>query len=92
MKPFLDSTDCVDDGAELVRRMERDGYLFVRNLLPAHPLTSLRRRFLELARDGGWVATEAPLEEAEEFLDRMREEGRACLVHCFEGMNRSAAS
>jgi len=64
MKPFLDSTDCVDDGAELVRRMERDGYLFVRNLLPAHPLTSLRLRFLELARDGGWVATEAPLEEA----------------------------
>ena len=36
--PFLDSTAVADDGPELRRRMQRDGYLFVRGLLP--PMTS----------------------------------------------------
>ena len=58
MKPFLDSSGVIDDGPELARRMKRDGYLFVRGLLPAEPVESLRRQFLEIAAANGWVNTE----------------------------------
>ena len=64
MQPYLDSTAVVDDGAELARRMDRDGYLFVRGLLPAEILEDLRLKFLGVVRNAGWVETDAPLEEA----------------------------
>ena len=64
MKPFLDSTDAVDDGPELARRMDRNGYLFVRGLLPADLLESVRRRFLGFARDAGWLVEGTDLAEA----------------------------
>jgi hypothetical protein len=64
MQPFLDSTDVLDSGPELLRRMERDGYLFIRGLLPTDTLESLRMQFLEIAREGGWVKTDAPLGDA----------------------------
>lgn len=64
MKPFLDSSGVIGDGPELARRMKRDGYLFVRGLLPAEPVESLRRQFLEIAAANGWVDTKsAPMEE-----------------------------
>ncbi|NDC64937.1 MAG: phytanoyl-CoA dioxygenase, partial [Planctomycetia bacterium] len=34
MRPFLDSTEYLDDASELKRRLERDGYIFLRGLLP----------------------------------------------------------
>ena len=34
MQPFVDSTDLIMDGAALAQRMDRDGYLFIRDLLP----------------------------------------------------------
>jgi hypothetical protein len=64
LNPFIDSTEVQEDGAELNRRMARHGYLFVRGLLPAELLESLRLQLLELAAAGGWVSTESPLEEA----------------------------
>jgi hypothetical protein len=64
MIPFQDSTDVVEDGAELSSRMETNGYLYVQNLLPAELLEELRLKFLKLARDGGWVKTDAPLDDA----------------------------
>jgi hypothetical protein len=64
LNPFIDSTEVQEDGAELNRRMARHGYLFVRRLLPAELLESLRLQLLELATAGGWVSTEASLEEA----------------------------
>ena len=64
MDPFLDSTDCVDDGPELGRRMDRDGYLFIRDLLPTEPLAVVRQKFLELAHGDGWIRSDAPLAEA----------------------------
>ena len=63
-QPFLDSTAVADDGPELLRRMQRDGYLFIRGLLPAEILESLRMDFLREARDGGWVRRDTPLEDA----------------------------
>lgn len=64
LNPFIDSTEVQEDGAELNRRMARHGYLFVRGLLPAELLESLRLQLLELAAAGGWVSTESLLEEA----------------------------
>ena len=67
--PFLDSTAAAGDGTELNRRMQRDGYLFVRGLLPPEPLETLRLKFLGIARDAGWVARGEPLAEAVADLD-----------------------
>ncbi len=64
MKPFLDSTDVIDDGPALKKRMDRDGYLYIRQLLPVEMLENLRRQILEIARDGGWIEKDSPLEDA----------------------------
>ncbi len=64
MQPYNDSTAYIDDGAELARRMERDGYLFIRGLLPTDVVEDLRLKFLAIARDSGWVQQGTPLEEA----------------------------
>ena len=64
MQPFLDSTDVVNDALELRERAERDGYLFIRGLIPIEVLESLRIQFLEIARNAGWVKKDAPLEDA----------------------------
>ena len=44
--------------------MVRDGYLFVRQLLPAAALEELRLAFLEVAREAGWVKGDGPLATA----------------------------
>jgi len=64
MQPFLDSTDAVNDGVELSRRMERDGYLFISELLPPAVVEALRMQMLEIARDAGWVQRGTPLADA----------------------------
>ena len=64
MNPFLDSTDFLHEGDELRRRMERDGYLFVRGLLPTAVIEALRKQILEIARSAGWVQTGRPLADA----------------------------
>jgi hypothetical protein len=64
MQPFLDSTDALQDGPELRRRMERDGYLFIRGLVPAPALEALRLQMLAIARQGGWVQEGTPLPDA----------------------------
>jgi hypothetical protein len=62
VRPFLDSTELLMDGAALMSRMERDGYLFIRGLLPRDEVLALRRQFLELADRAGWIRRDQPLE------------------------------
>ena len=69
MQPFLDSTDVVNDEIELRERAERDGYLFIRGLLPTDVLENLRLQCLEIARDAGWVQKDTPLKDAIADLD-----------------------
>ena len=64
VNPYLDSTAVAGDGHELRARMDRHGYLFIRGLLPGDLLEDLRLDFLRIARDGGWLRRDAPLEEA----------------------------
>ncbi len=64
MQPFLDSTDALTDGPELRRRMERDGYLFIKDLVPAPVLEALRLQMLGIAHEDGWIQEGPPLEDA----------------------------
>ncbi|MCY3766517.1 MAG: phytanoyl-CoA dioxygenase family protein [Gemmatimonadetes bacterium] len=63
MKPFNDSTDIAEDGTLLRERMQEEGYLFIRGLLPGESLESLRTAFLGIAREAGWARTDTPPEE-----------------------------
>ena len=60
VRPFLDSTDVVGDAADVRGRFERDGYLFIRGLVPPDVLEDLRRQFIEVLRDAGWITANAP--------------------------------
>ena len=63
MRPFLDSTDISDQPSQLCARLHREGYLFIRGLLPAAALESLRRQMLGIAGDAGWVDRDSPPEQ-----------------------------
>ena len=69
MRPFLDSTAEVENGPELLRRLHRDSYLFVRGLLPEDVLEVLRMQILEIAREAGWIKSGTQLEEGIADLD-----------------------
>lgn len=59
---FLDSTALIDDGHALRERLSRDGYLFVRGLLPRETIHNVRSRLLEKASAGGWLDPAKPVE------------------------------
>ncbi|MGI9332289.1 MAG: hypothetical protein ACR2RL_03950, partial [Gammaproteobacteria bacterium] len=62
MQPFVDSTERLGDGPALRCQLERDGYLFVRGLLPRQAVTEVRRRLLDKAAAGGWLSPSAAVE------------------------------
>ena len=64
MQPFLDSTDVLNDGPELRRRMQRDGYLFLRGLLPTAVVEGLRLQILAIAQEAGWLKAGTLLADA----------------------------
>jgi len=64
MPEFLDTAPVLSDTAEVKRRLDRDGYLFIRGLLGPDVLEPVRLMWLRLARDAGWVDTSAPLADA----------------------------
>lgn len=59
---FLESSDIVADGPALRERLQRDGYLFIRGLLPAARVRTVRSRLLTKAAAGGWLDPASPLE------------------------------
>ena len=69
VQPFLDSTGVVGDTDEARARMDRDGYLFVRGLLPAELLEDLRRQFIGVLRKAGWIMADAPPDDPIANLD-----------------------
>ena len=53
LAPYRDSTDAADDGDELRRRFEEDGYIFVRGMVPEDSVQSAREEvFGKLAEVG----------------------------------------
>src|SRR3954454_19629512 len=64
MQPFVDSTDLIEDGTVLAERMRRDGYLFLRALLPSDALRALQRQIGAIAREAGLLRPDAPVDAA----------------------------
>ena len=64
MQPFVDSTSLIPDGPALADRMRRDGYLFLRGLLPPDAVRSVQRQIGTIARDTGWLRRDTPVEDA----------------------------
>ncbi|MCH9672480.1 MAG: hypothetical protein K0U93_13650, partial [Gammaproteobacteria bacterium] len=60
METFLDSTSLLDDGPALAARLERDGYLFIRGLLPVQAVKEVQARTLQKAYEGGWLDRDQP--------------------------------
>lgn len=59
---FLDSSSHIDNGPELRLRLDRDGYLFLRGLLPRSAIMAVRVRLLAKAAAGGWLDSSTPVE------------------------------
>src|SRR5262245_9401714 len=55
VQPFVESNDILNDPTALLRRLRRDGYLFVRGLLPREDVLDLRRRVLQFCDEEGWL-------------------------------------
>ncbi len=64
MQRFADSTELIQDGAALAARMRRDGYLFLRGLLPRADVAAVQRQIGTIARDAGWLRRDMPVEAA----------------------------
>jgi hypothetical protein len=58
---FLDSTGLLGDGDALRTRLDRDGYLFIRGLLPAQTVLAVRERLLAKAAACGWLDPASPV-------------------------------
>ena len=54
-RPFLDSAGALSDPAELRRRMDRDGYLFVSGLIGQSEIQALRQQTLPIVAEAGWL-------------------------------------
>jgi ectoine hydroxylase-related dioxygenase (phytanoyl-CoA dioxygenase family) len=59
---FRDSTQLLADDHALRARLQRDGYLFLRGLLPARTILAVRERLLTKAAAGGWLAPDSPIQ------------------------------
>lgn len=55
VEDFVDSTDLVDDREALAAALDRDGYLFIRGLLPRNEIDALRAIILETLEREGWL-------------------------------------
>ncbi len=60
----MDSTDLIPDGAALAARMRRDGYLFLRDVVPPDAIRAVQRQVAEIAREDGWLRRDRPIEDA----------------------------
>ena len=56
MQPFRVSNDALADAGELRRRLDDEGYLFIRGLQDPVALANLRLEMLAVMREGGWIA------------------------------------
>lgn len=60
--PFNDSTELLGDPATLRGRLQSDGYLFIRGLLPVGDIAAVRSRLLAKAAAGGWLDPATPVD------------------------------
>jgi ectoine hydroxylase-related dioxygenase (phytanoyl-CoA dioxygenase family) len=86
MPDFQESTDIMGDGPALKQRLDDQGYLFVRGLLPADVILDVRRRLLEKAAAGGWMDTTRAIEDGIADLSAACKDPEAAYMDVFRGM------
>lgn len=64
MQDYVDATHLLEDTAVLHARMDEDGYLFFRDLLPRALIEGIRREMLEILADAEWIDRAAPRDAA----------------------------
>jgi hypothetical protein len=62
--PLEDASASLGDPAALRERVSRDGFLFLRALIPREHVWALRRFILEYARSAGWLHPASPADDA----------------------------
>lgn len=62
-RPLEDSMALIEDAEQVRSRANRDGFLFVRGLLPSDAVSALRRVVLDYARQVGWLQPGFPANE-----------------------------
>ena len=62
-RPLEDSMPLIEDAVQLRRRANRDGFLFLRGLLPSEAVSALRRVVLDYASQVGWLQPGASVDE-----------------------------
>ena len=70
VRPLEDATALLGDLIALQSAIERDGYLFVRGLVPIECVARLRRLALEHAQSMSWLDPAAPIDQAHVRLRR----------------------
>jgi ectoine hydroxylase-related dioxygenase (phytanoyl-CoA dioxygenase family) len=60
---FTNSTPILDDPEALKAQAEEDGYLYFKNLIPKDLIIQIRKQFLEVLDEYGWMDGSRPLEE-----------------------------
>ena len=88
VQPLIESNDILTDPTALQRRLRRDGYLFIRELLPRADVLDLRRRVLQFCDEEGWLrkgsdvmaglTDHAPVAEGEPAWEPVYEKIQAC--------------
>ena len=86
MQDFLDSTELMGDGPALAERLRRDGYLFLRGLLPREAVLEVRGRLLEKAAAGGWLDLARPLEDGVANPDAACKDPEEAYMAVFRGI------
>ena len=61
---FIESTPLIMNGKALRERLESDGYLFIRGLIPSQSIMDVRTRLLNIAKIGGILKERSNTQEA----------------------------
>jgi hypothetical protein len=64
MNAFVDSSALIEDGGALAQRLDEDGYLFVKGLLPRADVMRVRSTFLDAIAAAGWLRAGTPSDDA----------------------------
>lgn len=91
IKPFHDSTAVIQDGAALRANLDRDGYIFLRGVLPRDEIMALRSHMIGMAGKAGWLQKDKPVESGIADLSKACKDPEPRYLEHFRGMWKQEA-